>query len=85
MKKKVLILGIESSCDETAASIIEENNGRVKILSNIVSSQMDIHKDFGGVVPGKREAPGNDPSSCRGGPGQGCPAEGNAAIRLAVS
>ena len=51
MKKKVLILGIESSCDETAASIIEENNGRVKILSNIVSSQMDIHKDFGGVVP----------------------------------
>ncbi len=52
MKKKPVILGIETSCDETAASIIQENNdGSIKILSNIVSSQFDIHKDFGGVVP----------------------------------
>ena len=52
MKKKTIILGIESSCDETAASIIEENDqGIPKILSSIVSSQVDIHKEFGGVVP----------------------------------
>ena len=51
MNKKITILGIESSCDETAASIIQEKNGEIKILSNIVSSQFDIHKEFGGVVP----------------------------------
>ena len=52
VKKKPIILGIETSCDETAASIIQENNdGSIKILSNIVSSQFDIHKEFGGVVP----------------------------------
>lgn len=51
MNKKITILGIESSCDETAVSIIREENGEIKILSNIVSSQFDIHKEFGGVVP----------------------------------
>ena len=52
MKKKPIILGIESSCDETAASILTENNqGTPTILSNIVSSQEEIHKEFGGVVP----------------------------------
>ena len=52
MSKKTIILGIESSCDETAASIIQENDiGFPKILSNIVSSQTEIHKEFGGVVP----------------------------------
>ena len=52
MSKKPLILGIESSCDETAASIISENDeGDPVVLSNIVSSQVDIHKEFGGVVP----------------------------------
>ena len=52
MSKKPLILGIESSCDETAASIITENDqGNPIVLSNIVSSQVDIHKEFGGVVP----------------------------------
>ena len=51
MNKKITILGIESSCDETAVSIIQEKNGQIKILSNIVSSQFDIHKEFGGVVP----------------------------------
>jgi len=51
MNKKITILGIESSCDETATSIIQEEKGQIKILSNIVSSQFDIHKEFGGVVP----------------------------------
>ena len=52
MIKKPLILGIESSCDETAASIItEDDHGMPKILSNIISSQVDVHKEFGGVVP----------------------------------
>ena len=52
MSKKPLILGIESSCDETAASLITENKEGIPIiLSNIVSSQIDIHKEFGGVVP----------------------------------
>ena len=52
MKKKPIILGIETSCDETAASIIQESEeGNVKILSNIISSQVDVHKEFGGVVP----------------------------------
>ena len=52
MSKKPLILGIESSCDETAASIITENEQGIPIvLSNIVSSQVDVHQEFGGVVP----------------------------------
>ena len=52
MSKKPLILGIESSCDETAASLITENEeGMPIVLSNIISSQIDIHKEFGGVVP----------------------------------
>ncbi len=48
MKDKILILAIESSCDETAAAVVE--NGR-NVLSNIISSQIEIHKEFGGVVP----------------------------------
>ena len=52
MNKKPIILGIESSCDETAASIISENkDGIPLILSNIISSQENVHKEFGGVVP----------------------------------
>lgn len=46
--KDVLILAIESSCDETAASVVK--NGRV-VLSNIISSQIDLHTLYGGVVP----------------------------------
>ena len=46
--KDILILGIESSCDETAASVVK--NGRV-ILSNCIASQADFHEQFGGVVP----------------------------------
>jgi len=44
----MLILGIETSCDETAAAVVED--GR-RILSNVVSSQVDIHKSYGGIVP----------------------------------
>jgi len=44
----MLVLGIETSCDETAASVVE--SGR-RILSNVVSSQIDIHRKYGGVVP----------------------------------
>ena len=52
MIKKPLILGIETSCDETAASLITENeHGIPVVLSNIISSQVDVHKKFGGVVP----------------------------------
>ncbi len=52
MSKKPLILGIETSCDETAASIITQNDqGSPVILSSVVSSQVEVHKEFGGVVP----------------------------------
>ncbi len=47
-KKDVLILAVESSCDETSIALVK--NGR-EVLSNIVSSQIEIHKAFGGVVP----------------------------------
>ena len=42
------ILGIESSCDETAAALVEDAQ---RILSNVVSSQIDVHRKYGGVVP----------------------------------
>ncbi|WP_430535595.1 tRNA (adenosine(37)-N6)-threonylcarbamoyltransferase complex transferase subunit TsaD [Listeria rocourtiae] len=48
MKKDILILGIESSCDETAASVVK--NG-TEMLSNVIASQIESHKRFGGVVP----------------------------------
>ena len=52
MNKKITFLGIETSCDETAAAIIRENEkGTADILSNVVSSQIEEHKEFGGVVP----------------------------------
>ncbi len=44
----ILILGIESSCDETAAAVVK--NGR-EVLSSVINTQIDIHKKFGGVVP----------------------------------
>ena len=47
-KEDVLILAIESSCDETAAAVVK--NGRT-VLSNIISSQIELHKRYGGVVP----------------------------------
>ncbi|MBA2876956.1 tRNA (adenosine(37)-N6)-threonylcarbamoyltransferase complex transferase subunit TsaD [Thermaerobacillus caldiproteolyticus] len=48
MNKDVYVLGIETSCDETAAAVVK--NGR-EIVSNVVASQIDSHKRFGGVVP----------------------------------
>ena len=52
MKEKLTFLGIETSCDETAASVVREKpDGTGEILSNIVSSQIEEHKQFGGVVP----------------------------------
>lgn len=47
-EKDTTVLAIESSCDETAASVVE--NGR-RVCSNIIASQIDIHKIYGGVVP----------------------------------
>ena len=52
MEKKLIFLGIETSCDETAAAVIQENDsGTANILSSVVSSQIEEHKEFGGVVP----------------------------------
>lgn len=48
MNEKIRILAIESSCDETAAAVVE--NGRL-VLSNIIFSQIELHKCYGGVVP----------------------------------
>jgi len=47
----MIILGIETSCDETAAAVVRGTGDRVKVLSNVVSSQIKIHKKYGGVVP----------------------------------
>ena len=46
--KDVLIMGIESSCDETSVAIVK--NGR-EVLSNVINSQIKIHEEYGGVVP----------------------------------
>lgn len=46
--KDILILGIESSCDETSVSVVR--NGR-EVLSNVINSQIKIHEEYGGVVP----------------------------------
>ena len=46
--KDVLVLGIESSCDETACAVVK--NGR-EVLSDVIASQADFHEQFGGVVP----------------------------------
>ena len=52
MAKKITFLGIETSCDETAAAVIRENDkNTADILSNVVSSQIEEHKKYGGVVP----------------------------------
>jgi len=47
----IKILGIETSCDETSAAVVIDNNGKIDVLSNIIFSQIDIHKEYGGVVP----------------------------------
>lgn len=45
------VLGIESSCDETAIAIVEKNQGRFSVVKNIVASQIALHAKYGGVVP----------------------------------
>jgi N6-L-threonylcarbamoyladenine synthase len=47
----MIILGIETSCDETAASILEIKKDEIRVLSNVVSSQIKLHATWGGVVP----------------------------------
>src|SRR2546423_2777789 len=52
MESQMVVLGIETTCDETAAAVVERPaEGRGKILSNIVVSQVAEHAAFGGVVP----------------------------------
>lgn len=51
MDKKILILSFESSCDETSAAVCEFCGEEKKILSNIIASQVETHKLYGGVVP----------------------------------
>ena len=46
--KDIIVLGIESSCDETSVSVVK--NGR-EVLSNVINSQINIHTEYGGVVP----------------------------------
>ena len=50
----MIVLGIETSCDETAAAVVEETGDLARpwrIRSNVVASQVDIHREWGGVVP----------------------------------
>ncbi len=47
----MLILGMESSCDETSAAVVEMETGKARILSDIVASQIETHRLYGGVVP----------------------------------
>lgn len=46
--KDIIVLGIETSCDETSASVVK--NGR-EVLSNVINTQIKIHEKYGGVVP----------------------------------
>lgn len=47
----MLVLGIDTSCDDTSAALIELSDGEVSVLSNVVSSQSEIHSKYGGIVP----------------------------------
>ena len=51
MQKRIRVIGIESSCDETSVSVVQKNGNKIDVLSNIVKSQIEIHKFYGGVVP----------------------------------
>jgi N6-L-threonylcarbamoyladenine synthase len=61
--QNITVLGIDTSCDDTAASLLEIKNSKVRILSNIVSSQVKLHAKYGGVYPmlAKREHQRNLP------------------------
>lgn len=47
----MIILGIETSCDETAAAVLQKEGDRIQILSNIVSSSLELHAKYGGIIP----------------------------------
>lgn len=49
--KELTVLAFETSCDDTCASVVQCSKNSIKVLSNVVSSQIDIHKLYGGVVP----------------------------------
>ena len=51
MQGAVTVLGIETSCDETAAAVVRLENGRAEVLSEHVASQTEAHALYGGVVP----------------------------------
>lgn len=51
MTQMITVLGIESSCDETAAAVVRIEHGRVGVLSNVVRTQIEEHAPYGGVVP----------------------------------
>lgn len=51
MNKKITVLAIETTCDDTAISIVEYNNNNFNVVSNLISSQIKDHNPFGGVVP----------------------------------
>lgn len=51
MTAPLICLGLESSCDDTAAAVVSWDQGQAKILSNVVFGQNELHADFGGVVP----------------------------------
>ena len=51
MTNPKIILGIESSCDETAAAVVQKEGDRVTILSNIVASSASLQSKYGGVIP----------------------------------
>jgi N6-L-threonylcarbamoyladenine synthase len=51
MTQRLIVLGIETSCDETAAAVVERSGGPGRILSNLVLSQVSDHRPYGGVVP----------------------------------
>ncbi len=59
----MIILGIDTSCDDTSIAILESKNIKLKVLSSVVSSQTEIHQEYGGVYPGlaKREHKRNLP------------------------
>jgi N6-L-threonylcarbamoyladenine synthase len=51
MQKTLTLLGIESSCDDTAAAVVRGTSGAASVLSSVVEGQTSLHADFGGVVP----------------------------------
>lgn len=51
MDDNVTVLGVESSCDETAVAVVRRRGGRVEVLSSVIHSQVHAHAEYGGVVP----------------------------------